>query len=153
MGCRKCRKVAKTQSLIRDFVSKWQISLFSYFFIVSIGFSNGFMVNYGWELFEHVTDARTASLGKATTAYNFGSPTSSLINPIFSLVTIPNVNLTHQSRFSGILNNDLAGFQFQRKGKPIQVNMLPFFKKPISLKKPKKFYRPTNKLLIIYSKE
>ena len=124
MGCRKCRKVAKTQSLIRDFVSKWQISLFSYFFIVSIGFSNGFLVNYGWELFEHVTDARTASLGKATTAYNFGSPTSSLINPIFSLAPTSNVNVTHQSRFSGILNNDLAGFQFQRKGKPIQVNML-----------------------------
>ena len=92
--------------------------------ILSMGYSEGFWVNYGWELFEHVTDARTASLGQATTAYNFGSPTSSLINPIFSLTPTQNVNVTHQSRFAGILNNDLAGFQIQRKGRPIQFNFL-----------------------------
>ena len=92
--------------------------------LLSMGYSEGFWVNYGWELFEHVTDARTASLGQATTAYNFGSPTSSLINPIFSLTPTQNVNVTHQSRFAGILNNDLAGFQIQRKGRPIQFNFL-----------------------------
>jgi hypothetical protein len=92
--------------------------------LLSMGYSEGFWVNYGWELFEHVTDARTASLGQATTAYNFGSPVSSLINPIFSLAPTQNVNVTHQSRFAGILNNDLVGFQIQRKEKPIQINML-----------------------------
>ena len=92
--------------------------------LLSMGYSEVFWVNYGWELFEHVTDARTASLGQATTAYNFGSPTSSLINPIFSLTPTQNVNVTHQSRFAGILNNDLAGFQIQRKGRPIQFNFL-----------------------------
>ena len=92
--------------------------------LLSMGYSEVFWVNYGWELFEHVTDARTASLGQATTAYNFGSPTSSLINPIFSLTPTQNVNVTHQSRFAGILKNDLAGFQIQRKGRPIQFNFL-----------------------------
>jgi len=92
--------------------------------LLSMGYSEGFWVNYGWELFEHVTDARTASLGQATSAYNFGSPVSSLINPIFSLAPIQNVNVTHQSRFAGILNNDLVGFQIQRKQNPIQINIL-----------------------------
>ena len=92
--------------------------------MLSMGYSEGFWVNYGWELFEHVTDARTASLGQATSAYNFGSPVSSLINPIFSLAPIQNVNVTHQSRFAGILNNDLVGFQIQRKQNPIQINIL-----------------------------
>ena len=91
---------------------------------LSFGFSNGFWVDYGWELFEHVTDARTAALGNASTAYNFGSPTSSLINPIFSSLPSQNIKLTHQSRFAGILNNDLAGFQIQKKGRPIQFNIL-----------------------------
>lgn len=86
--------------------------------------AKGFWVKYGWELFYHVTDARTAALGNATTAYNFGSPTASLINPIFSSAPSQQISLSHQSRFAGILNNDVIGFQLDRKGKPIQFNIL-----------------------------
>ncbi|MBT3180013.1 MAG: hypothetical protein HOB40_09875 [Candidatus Marinimicrobia bacterium] len=100
--------------------TKYYIILLS----LSIAFSDGVWVNYGWELFEHVTDARTASLGNATTAYNFESPTASLINPIFSFKPTQTIHVTHQSRFAGILNNDLIGFQIQRSGKPIQLNLL-----------------------------
>ena len=46
-------------------------------------FGNVSWVNYGWELFDYVTEARTASLGKATVAYNFDYPSSALSNPYF----------------------------------------------------------------------
>ena len=34
-------------------------------------YTEGYWAKYGWELFENVIDARTASLGNATPAYNY----------------------------------------------------------------------------------
>jgi len=128
MDCRKhlskSHKVSKTQNEYRKFMSSLWIFPFLLIFFMSLGFSNGYWVNYGWEIFEHVTDARTAALGNATTAYQFGGNSSSLMNPIFSTQGSQEITLAHQSRFAGLLNNDLASFQIQRSGKPIQINLL-----------------------------
>ena len=91
---------------------------------LSILFGEGVWVFYGWELFEHVTDARTASLGRATTAYPFKSSTASLVNPVFSSEPIKNISITHQSRFAGIVNSDLIGFQLERNENPMHLNFL-----------------------------
>ena len=119
MDCRKNKYLHK--------IIPWNFSALKYISLslfLSFGFSDGFWVNYGWELFEHVTDARNAALGSATTAYQYGSPTSSLMNPVFSNLESPEIVLTHQSRFAGILNNDLVSFQIQRESNPIHFNIL-----------------------------
>ena len=87
-------------------------------------YGGGSWVNYGWELFEHVIDARAASMGNATTGYYYKSPTSSLINPIFSSRSIRDVSITHQSRFAGIVNSDLVSFQLDRNNHSLQFNFL-----------------------------
>ena len=87
-------------------------------------YGGGSWVNYGWELFEHVIDARAASMGNATAAYYFKSPTTSLRNPIFSTLSLKEINLTHQSRFAGIVNSDLVSFQLDRNSHSLQFNFL-----------------------------
>lgn len=98
------------------------------FFLCTLFFSpinaDGYWVKYGWELFENVSDARTAALGKSTVAYSFTSPTNSIINPAFSSQKTDYLSLTHQSRFAGILNNDLFGIQIERTKTPIMFNIL-----------------------------
>ena len=92
--------------------------------LIASTYGGGYWVNYGWELFEHVIDARAASMGNATTAYYFKSPTSSLRNPIFSTISLKEINLTHQSRFAGIVNSDLVSFQLDRNSHSLQFNFL-----------------------------
>ncbi|MEL1230442.1 MAG: hypothetical protein VXA26_03930 [Candidatus Neomarinimicrobiota bacterium] len=86
-------------------------------------FSEGVWVKYGWELFHYVVDAQTASLGSAVTAYNTNSIHSSLVNPSF-VSSNKNFSITHQSRFSGIVNNDLFGIQLKSSAAPINLNFL-----------------------------
>tara|TARA_B100000029_G_scaffold515649_1_gene623725 strand:- start:1442 stop:2527 length:1086 start_codon:yes stop_codon:yes gene_type:complete len=87
-------------------------------------YTEGYWAKYGWELFENVIDARTASLGNATTAYNYEWPTTSLNNPIFSSAPSQRITLSHQSRYAGIFNNDLISFPIKRKDKVLQFNIL-----------------------------
>jgi len=98
--------------------------LIVYIVLITTSYADGYWVKYGWELFENVTDARTSALGQATVAYPFISPTNSIINPAFSSIRAESYSLTHQSRFAGILNNDLVGFQIDRAKTPLMVNIL-----------------------------
>ncbi len=81
-------------------------------------------VNYGWELFDYVTEARTASLGKATVAYNFAYPSSAMSNPYFPISSTRKISLTHQSRFAGLINSELISFQVKNKGRLINLNLI-----------------------------
>ena len=87
-------------------------------------FAEGVWVNYGWELFEYVIDARTASLGSATTAYNFDYIQSSIINPSFVSKPIKDIALTHQSRYAGLINSELVGIQLMQGSKKINLNII-----------------------------
>ena len=86
-------------------------------------FSEGVWVKYGWELYNYVVDAQTASLGNAVIAYNTNSIHSSLVNPSFVSLN-KNYSITHQSRFSGMVNNDLFGIQLKSSSAPINLNFL-----------------------------
>ena len=55
--------------------------LFIFSLNISTLLNDGVWVKYGWELFDYVIDARSASLGNAGIAYNFGSIHSSMTNP------------------------------------------------------------------------
>ena len=90
---------------------------------ISTLLSNGVWVKYGWELFDYVIDARSASLGNAGIAYNFGSIHSSMTNPAF-ISSNDNISITHQSRFAGMINNDLFGIQLKNNSKPFNLNIL-----------------------------
>ncbi len=81
-------------------------------------------VKFGWELFEYVVDARTASLGSATTAYHMNTIQSSISNPSLLKKRLNHISLTHQSRYGGMINNDLIGFQIGTKKKLINLNLL-----------------------------
>jgi len=85
---------------------------------------DGIWVKYGWEIFEHVTDARSAAIGNANTGYDMHSISASLTNPAFASKRIKDVNITHQSRFAGIVNSDMIGFQLGAKSKFINLNLL-----------------------------
>ncbi|MFL2997883.1 MAG: hypothetical protein ACJZ1Q_03930 [Candidatus Neomarinimicrobiota bacterium] len=87
-------------------------------------FSNNLWVNHGWEMFDYISDARSSSLANATTAFKYNQPGSSLNNPIFLSSSKDNLSLTHQSRFAGLINNDLLGFRINRYRTPIQINFL-----------------------------
>ena len=91
---------------------------------LSIVMGDGIWVKYGWELFDYVVDARSASLGNAGTAYNLGSIQSSMTNPSFISSIRNNVSITHQSRFAGMVNSDLLGIQLKRKSRTINLNIL-----------------------------
>ena len=81
-------------------------------------------VNYGWELFNYVSEARTAALGQATIAYNFDYPSSSLSNPIFSSFSSKNISLTHQSRFAGLVHSDLISLQLKKEKRLMNINLV-----------------------------
>mgnify|MGYP004320157359 CR=1 FL=1 len=81
-------------------------------------------VNYGWELFNYISEARRASLGNSTVAYNFDSPSSSLGNPCFPIKSTRKISLTHQSRFAGIVNSELASFQLKKNERLININLI-----------------------------
>ena len=85
-----------------------------YFLFVGDLFSSINWVNYGWELFDYISEARKASLGNATVAYNFDSPSSSLANPCFPINSTRKISLTHQSRFAGIVNSELVSFPIKK---------------------------------------
>ena len=94
-----------------------------FIFTINCLFSDVVWVKYGWEIFEYVTDARTAALGNSSIAYNFNTPSGSLINPILSNNS-KKISLTHQSRFAGMVNIDLIGFSIQSKNKNLNFNFL-----------------------------
>ena len=98
--------------------------LFLYIFILCNLFGNVNWVNYGWEIFEYVSEARTASLGNATVAYNFNHPSSSLSNPYFPLLSTQKISLTHQSRFAGLVNSELASVQLKKEERLININLI-----------------------------
>ena len=52
------------------------------------------------------------------------SISASLTNPAFASKRIKDVNITHQSRFAGIVNSDMIGFQLGAKSKFINLNLL-----------------------------
>ncbi len=94
------------------------------FFIFSILSGDGTWVKYGWELFNYVIDARSVALGSSNIAYNTHSVSSSLINPYYSNKPIKYISVTHQSRYAGIANSDLIGFQLKKEKKIININVL-----------------------------
>ena len=81
-------------------------------------------VNYGWELFDYVSEARTASLGNATVAYDFNYPSSALSNPYFSKFSTQKISLTHQSRFAGIVNSELISLQLKKEKRLYNINFI-----------------------------
>ena len=93
-----------------------------YFVLVGNLFSNFNWVNYGWELFNYLSEARKASLGNATVAYDFDNPSSSLGNPCFPLSATRKISLTHQSRFAGIVNSELVSLQLKKEKRLINKN-------------------------------
>ena len=98
---------------------------FLLFIIISFDlFGNVNWVNYGWELFDYISEARTASLGKATSAYNFNYPSSALSNPYFPIYSTRKISLTHQSRFAGLINSELLSFQVKNKERLINLNLI-----------------------------
>tara|TARA_Y100001980_G_C14551306_1_gene334505 strand:- start:118 stop:1188 length:1071 start_codon:yes stop_codon:yes gene_type:complete len=94
------------------------------FLIISNLWSKGFWVKYGFEIFDYVIDAPSLALGSANVSYNTNSIPSSIINPIHSYKKTNFLSITHQSRFAGIVNSELLGFQIARKEKLINVNIL-----------------------------
>lgn len=87
-------------------------------------YTSNLWVNHGWEIFDYISDARSSSLANATTAFEYNQPGSSLNNPIFLSSSRDHLSLTHQSRFAGLINNELLGFQINRYKTPIQINFL-----------------------------
>ena len=87
-------------------------------------FTSSLWINHGWEVFDYISDARSSSLANATTAFKYNGPGASLNNPLFLSKSKDDLSLTHQSRFAGLINNDLLGFQINRYKKPIQINIL-----------------------------
>ena len=88
------------------------------------GFCEKNWVNYGWELFDYVNDARSASLGTANSAYNVSTPHASIINPSHLIKIQNNVSLTHQSRFANMINSELIGFQLGDDSDIININII-----------------------------
>ena len=99
-------------------------NLFILLLIYQKVFSNGLWVNHGWEIFDYISDARSSSLANSGISYKYNQPGSSLINPLFLSDLKENVSLTHQTRFAGLINNDLLGFQIDKYKTPIQINIL-----------------------------
>jgi len=87
-------------------------------------FGEGIWVKHGWELFDYILDAKSASLGNSVTAYDHKSIQSSISNPFFNLPFNNNISITHQSRFGGIVNSELIGLQIKRNKKIINLNII-----------------------------
>ena len=102
-------------------------SIYKLLFLSIIGSLNatGYWVKYGWEIFDHVTDARTASLGNTIIAYPISSMGGFIANPAFQFDNHSIVELTHQSRFAGMVNSDYVGFRKEiRKNVPVHFSIL-----------------------------
>ncbi len=102
---------------------KLNSNLYFFFIFSKILFGNVEFVSFGWEAFDYITDARSSALGNSNIAYKFDSPSSSIINPNFVNVDQKYISLTHQSRFAGLINNDLIGFKFGRSNIPFNINV------------------------------
>ncbi|MBA65919.1 MAG: hypothetical protein CMG55_08980 [Candidatus Marinimicrobia bacterium] len=100
----------------------YKVLIFTLFLSNAIG--NLYWVKYGWELFDYVSEAKTAALGQATSAYKYLSVSSSLSNPSFCLDEIKHISITHQSRFAGIVNSDLISLQLKKGKRLINVNLV-----------------------------
>ena len=97
-----------------------KITVFNYFYILSIISplnGDGVWVKYGWELFDHVTNARIAALGNATTAYAIPTAAAAIVNPFIVFEPQDKIELTHQSRFAGLINSDILSGQVITKKK------------------------------------
>ena len=94
------------------------------FLIISKLFSQGLWVKHGFEIFDYILDAPSVALGSANISHNTQSISSSIINPINSYNNIKFLSITHQSRFAGIVNSELLGFQLARKDKLIKINLI-----------------------------
>ncbi len=82
-------------------------------------------VNYGWELFEHVTNARISSLGNSAIAYDINSSAAAILNPSIINHSKKKFELTHHSRFAGVVNSDILGGQlFTQKNTRLVYNIL-----------------------------
>ncbi|MFQ6605873.1 MAG: hypothetical protein ACE5D8_10045 [Fidelibacterota bacterium] len=74
----------------------------------------GNWVKYGWQLYDNAGDARMVALGNAQ-GVNGEQSVSLLVNP--AMRNIRNLNhivYAHQSRFAGMVQNDLLGFTLQK---------------------------------------
>ncbi len=91
---------------------------------ICIVHANVYFVKYGWEIFDYTSEAKTASLGNATSSYRYSSSSSSLNNPAFCLDTNSHLSITHQARFAGIINSDLLSFQLKRDKRLININII-----------------------------
>ena len=99
-------------------------NLLLFIFLSAKGLCEVIWVSYGWELFDYVNDARSASLGTANIAHNIGTPHASIINPSHISKINNNVSLTHQSRFANMINTELIGFQLGEKSEIININII-----------------------------
>ena len=85
----------------------------------------GYWVKYGWEIFDHVTDARTAALGNTVIGYPLSSMGAYISNPAFKIDGYNIVGLTHQSRFAGMVNGDYVSFRKEiKKNVPFHFSIL-----------------------------
>ena len=67
-------------------------------------------VNFGWELFDRISDARITSLAQASIAYPITSSATSMVNPALSHIYNDKIGMTHQSRIAGMVNSEFIGF-------------------------------------------
>jgi len=91
--------------------TKLSYKVFLIVLLISFQYGTGYWVNYGWEIFNYVTSAHVASLGNATIAYPIKSAAGSIINPFSQLKDRRKIELSHQSRYSGLINSDIIGGQ------------------------------------------
>ena len=102
-------------------------TIYKLLLLSSIGSLNaaGYWVKYGWEIFDHVTDARTAALGNTVIGYPLSSMGAYISNPAFKLDEYNRFGLTHQTRFAGMVNGDYVGFRKEiSKNMPIYFSLL-----------------------------
>jgi len=90
---------------------KLSFKIFLIVLLSSFQYGRGYWVNYGWEIFNYVTSAHIASLGNATIAYPVETAAGSIINPFFKSKNRKKIELSHQSRYAGLVSSDIFGGQ------------------------------------------
>ncbi len=90
---------------------KLNFKIFLIALLTSFQYGTGYWVNYGWEIFNYVTSAHIASLGNATIAYPIETAAGSIINPFFNSKNRKKIELSHQSRYAGLVSSDIIGGQ------------------------------------------
>tara|TARA_B100000131_G_scaffold322428_1_gene376322 strand:- start:1594 stop:2658 length:1065 start_codon:yes stop_codon:yes gene_type:complete len=98
--------------------------IFIIFFNFSFLLGDLVWVKYGWELFDYITDARSASIGNSNSSLNIKSVHSTINNPSLVYPLKQNISFTHQTRFNGMINNELVGFQLKKKSTIININLI-----------------------------